>query len=228
MVSAVGAVRAVSNVRAVSARRSRAYHAIGAVASVAATLVLTSSASAAMPAASARHVTASPRSSGRTMATLFGMIRIYATPDTHGQVKGKITTAATMVSVTCWTTGTNYKNISIWYQVADPIAGYIPAFNLAAHFSPAARVPHCLLPSFKLRYYSIEPSLHIRTSPSISASISGLLGSTGSRVVITCFTTGSAVFGDPIWYHTQSPAVGYVSGRLLNTGGDPAPGTPRC
>lgn len=208
--------------RAVSARRSRAFHAVSAVAAVAATLVITSSAAAAMPAA------APARASARSMPTLFSMIRIYAAADMHGKVQGKISSAGTAVGVTCWTTGTSYKDNSIWYQVSAPIAGYVPAFNLAAHFSPAARVPHCLVPSFKFRYYSLEASLHIRTSPSISASVSGVLGNMGSRVVINCFTAGTPVFGDPVWYRAQSPATGYVSGRLLNTGGDPAPGVPRC
>ncbi len=208
--------------RAVSARRSRAFHAVSAVAAAAAALVLTSSASA------ATSGVAPARASGRSMPTLFSMIRIYAAPDMHGKIQGKISSAGTTVGVTCWTTGTSYKNISVWYQVTGPIAGYVPAFNLAAHFSPAARVPHCLVPAFKFRYYSLEANLHIRTSPSISASISGLLGKMGSRVVINCFTPGTPVFGDPVWYRTQSPATGYVSGRLLNTGGDPAPGVPRC
>ncbi len=173
-------------------------------------------------------VSAPARASGHGLHTLFDMIRIYTAPDMHGQVEGKLTGTGTELTIACWTSGTDYKNISVWYQVTAPMAGYVPAFNLAAHYSPAAHVPHCLVPTFKIRYYSLEQNLRIRKSPSIAASISGLLGSIGSQVVVTCYRKGSTVFGDPIWYHTKAPADGYVAGRLLNTGGDPAPSIPHC
>ena len=212
--------------RTVSARRVRAGRAVGAVAIAAASLSLASSASAAtsgaLPAAKALPA------AGRSMQTLFGTVRVFNAADTHGQVKGKLTGTGTGVSVACWTSGADYKGLSIWYQVTAPVAGYIPAFNLAAHFSPAKGVPHCLVPSFTASYYSLEVNLRIRTSPSVTADISGYLTDVGSKVVVSCFVKGSLIFGDPVWYHALKPAVGYVSGRLLNTGGDPAPGVPRC
>jgi hypothetical protein len=162
------------------------------------------------------------------MQTLFGTVRVFATADNHAQVKGKLNGTATGVSVACWTSGADYKRDSIWYQVTAPVAGYIPAFNLAAHFSPAKGVPHCLVPSFSTPYYSLEVNLRIRKSPSISADISGYLTSIGSKVVVSCYVKGSPIFGDPVWYRALKPAVGYVAGRFLNTGGDPAPAIPRC
>ncbi len=84
------------------------------------------------------------------------------------------------------------------------------------------------MPSFRAQYYALEANLRIRTTPSISATISGHLVSVGSKVVVNCYVSGSPIFGDPVWYHAQSPAVGYVAGRLLNTGGDPAPSVPHC
>lgn len=209
-------------IRAVCGRQLRAFHAVGAIAAVVATLALTSSASAAVQAA------APAQASVRSLHSIFDLTRVYATPDMHGQVRGKLAGTGTSLVVACWTSGTDYKNIPIWYQVTAPMAGYVPAFNLAAHYSPAAHVPHCLVPSFKIRYYSLEQNLRIRKSPSISANISGLLGSIGSQVVVTCYQEGSAVFGDSIWYRTKAPASGYVAGRLLNTGGDPAPSVPHC
>lgn len=209
-------------IRVVWGRQLRACHAAGAAAAVAATLVLTSSA------ASATQTNTPARAAGHTLHTLFDMIRIYARPDMHGPVIGKLTGTGAALSVACWTSGTDYKNISVWYQVTAPMAGYVPAFNLEAHYSPAAHVSHCLVPLFKIRYYSLEPNLRIRRAPSTAASISGLLGSVGSQVVVTCYRKGDAVFGDPIWYHTKAPAAGYVAGRLLNTGGDPAPSVPHC
>ncbi len=212
--------------RTVSARRVRAGRAAGAVAIVAASLSLASSASAATSAST--PALGSAPATGRSMQTLFGSVRVFETASNHGHVQGRLTGTGTGVSVTCWTSGTDYKRISIWYQVTAPVAGYIPAFNLAAHFSPAKGVPHCLVPSFGAQYYSLEANLRIRTSPSISANISGYLTSVGSKVVISCYVSGSSIFGDPVWYRATKPAVGYVTGRFLNTGGDPAPAVPHC
>lgn len=212
--------------RTVSARRVRAGQAVGAVAIVAASLSLASSASAAT--AGALPATGAVPATGHSMQTLFGLVRIFATADNHSHVKGKLTGTGTGVSVACWTSGTDYKRNSIWYQVTAPVAGYVPAFNMAAHFSPAKGVSHCLVPSFSGQYYSLEVNLRIRTSPSITAGISGYLTNVGSKVVISCYVKGSAIFGDPVWYHALKPAVGYVSGRLLNTGADPAPWVPHC
>jgi hypothetical protein len=212
--------------RTVSARRLRAGRAVGAVAIAAASLSLASSASAAT--SGALPAIGTVPAAGRSMQTLFDMVRVFATADNHSHVKGKLSGTGTGVSVACWTSGADYKRLSIWYQVTAPVAGYIPAFNLAAHFSPAKGVPHCLTPSFGAQYYSLEVNLRIRTSPSVTADISGYLTNIGSKVVVSCYVKGSAIFGDPVWYHALKPAVGYVSGRLLNTGGDPAPGVPRC
>jgi hypothetical protein len=212
--------------RTVSARRVRAGQAVSAVAIAAASLSLASPASAATSGATPA-VGAVP-ATGRSMQTLFGMVRVFATASNSSSVKGKLTGSGTGVSVSCWTSGADYKRISIWYQVTAPVAGYIPAFNVAAHFSPAKGVPHCLVPSFSTQYYSLEVNLRIRTSPSVGADISGYLTDIGSKVVVSCYVNGSAIFGDTIWYRALKPATGYVTGRFLNTGGDPAPAVPRC
>lgn len=212
--------------RTVSAWRIRASRAVCAVAIAAGSLALASPASAATSGATPAR--GSVPAAGRSMQTLFSMVRVFTTATNHSTVKGKLTSSGTGVSVSCWTSGADYKRISVWYQVTAPVAGYIPAFNMAAHFSPAKGVPHCLVPSFGAQYYSLEVNLRIRTSPAIDADISGYLTDIGSKVVVDCYVNGSAIFGDPVWYHAIKPAVGYVAGRFLNTGGDPAPAVPRC
>jgi hypothetical protein len=209
-------------IRAIPARRARAGWAASAVAAVASALLLTGSASAAVPA------DGNTSAAGRSMQTLFKMVRIFAAPDNHANVKSKLTGAGTAVSIACWTSGDAYKGISIWYQVTAPAGGYVPAFNIAAHFAPAAGIPHCLVPSFSADYYALEANLRIRTAPTITAKISGYLVNVGSKVTVSCYSDGSSVFGDPVWYHATAPDAGYVAGRLLNTGGDPAPGVPQC
>jgi hypothetical protein len=209
-------------IRAITARRARANWTASLAAVAATALLLTGSASAAVPA------DGDVNTAGRSMQTLFNMVRIFATPDNHAVVNSKLTGVGTAVSVACWTSGTAYKGISIWYQVTAPAGGYIPAFNLAAHFAPAAGLEHCLMPSFSARYYALEANLRIRTAPSVTATISGYLVNVGSMVSVDCYADGSPIFGDPVWYHATAPATGYVAGRLLNTGGDPAPGIPHC
>jgi|HubBroStandDraft_1064217.scaffolds.fasta_scaffold117200_2 hypothetical protein len=208
-------------IRAISARRARAGRTASAVAAVAATLMLASSASAAVPANG--DITTS-----RSMQTLFNLVRVFASPSTHAEVRSHLTGSGTGVIVACWTTGKDYKGTPVWYQITAPAAGYVPAFNIAAHFSPATGIPHCLIPAFSADYYALEANLRIRTAPSITATISGYLVSIGSKVTINCYADGTPIFGDPVWYHAQSPEVGYVAGRFLNTGGDPALGVPRC
>jgi hypothetical protein len=208
-------------IRAISSRRVRAGRGASAVAAVAAALLLTTSASAAVPADT--HVRP-----GRSLQTLFTMVRVFASPNIHARIASRLTGTGTGVSITCWTSGSDYKGIPIWYQISAPDAGYVPAFNIAAHFAPATGVPHCMIPDFSARYYALEANLRIRTAPSTNARIAGYLVSVGSKVTISCYSDGTPIYGDPVWYHAVSPAVGYVTGRLLNTGGDPAPGVPRC
>jgi hypothetical protein len=162
------------------------------------------------------------------MQTLFGLVRVFASASNHARVESRLIGTGTGISVACWTSGTDYRGIPIWYQVTAPVSGYVPAFNLAAHFSPAPGVPRCLLPAFTAEYYSLEVNLRIRATPSLSSTISGYLISIGSRVTISCYVEGTPIYGDPVWYHALAPVAGYVSGRFLNTGGDPAPGVPRC
>jgi len=207
---------------ALSAWRRTARPAAVMVAAAAATIMLASSAAAATQ-ASHRHKT-----SGRSLQTLFSSVRVFTSASDHAAVKGKLAGLGTGVSLLCWTTGTYYKDTTIWYEISAPLSGYVSAFSLNAHYAPAVGMPHCLLPAFREEFNTLEANLRIRKAPSTTASIAGYLGGIGSKVRIDCYIKGTPVFEDPIWYHAASPAIGYVAGRLLNTGGDPAPGVPRC
>ena len=99
---------------------------------------------------------------------------------------------------------------------------------LKADYSPAVGVPHCLSPAFREQFNALEANLRIRKAPNITAGVVDRLGAVGSKIKINCYVRGTSVFKDPIWYHSVGPKRGYVTGRLLNTGGDPAPGVPRC
>lgn len=190
--------------------------------------VLTSSAATAMPAGSAAtHAARSHQAGSRSLKTLFATVRVFRSA-TRGGVAGKLIRRGTVVSVTCWTTGNYYRDVPIWYAISAPTAGYVSAFNLAAHFSPAIGIPHCLAPAFKEQFNGLEAHLRIRSGASVTATVAGYLGGVGSKVTVDCYLAGTPIFKDPVWYHALSPHAGYVSGRMLNTGGDPAPGVPHC
>ncbi|HEX9065972.1 MAG TPA: SH3 domain-containing protein [Streptosporangiaceae bacterium] len=189
---------------------------------VAAALVLASSSASAAPAPHRHH------QASRTMKTLFASVRVFTSASGRGALSGTVRGTGTAVSVLCWTTGTYYKDTPIWYEISAPTAGYVSAFSMNAHYAPAVGVPHCLSPAFREQFNALETSLRIRSAPSTGAPITGYLGPVGSRVKIDCYVKGTTVYQDPIWYHTIAPQTGYVSGRLLNTGADPAPGVPRC
>ena len=192
------------------------------VAAAAATVVLASSAAAATQ-VSHRHKT-----TGRNLQTLFSSVRVFTRASDRGAVKGKLAGLGTGVSVLCWTTGAYYKDTTVWYEISAPLSGYVSAFSLNAHYAPAVSMPHCLAPAFREGFNTLEANLKIRTAPSTTATIAGYLGGVGSEVRVDCYIKGTPIFDDPIWYHATSPATGYVTGRLLNTGGDPLPGVPRC
>ena len=187
-----------------------------------ATAITLASSAAAAP-ASGRH-----EAGGARLQTLFAAVRVFTAASDHAAVKGKLLGSGTGVSVLCWTTGMYYKDTPIWYEISAPYSGYVAAFSLVAHFAPAVGVPHCLSPAFRQQFNSLEPRLRIRTGPTTAASVAGYLGVTGSTVRVDCYVSGMRVLGDAIWYHAVSPDIGYVTGRLLNTGGDPARGVPRC
>ncbi len=188
----------------------------------AAAILLASSAASAASAPHRQHA------ASRSMHTLFSTVRVFTSANGRAALSGTVRGTGTAVNALCWTTGSYYKDTPIWYEITSPAAGYVSAFSLNAHYAPAVGMPHCLSPAFRAGFNALEAGLRIRSAPSTGASIAGSLGPVGSRVKIDCYVKGSTVFQDPIWYHAVGPEVGYVSGRLLNTGGDPAPGVPRC
>lgn len=203
-------------------RRSRRPAAVAVSAAVAA-VVLASSAAAATPVRRHYH-----HAGGHRLSTLFGSVRVFNSATYHAAVKGKVSGHGTRVNVLCWTTGAFYKDTPIWYEISAPFSGYVSAFSMMAHYSPAVGVPHCLSPAFREQFNALEANLRIRASSAITASVRGHLGGVGSKIKVDCYVKGTPVFQDPVWYHAVAPMHGYVTGRLLNTGGDPAPGVPRC
>ena len=166
--------------------------------------------------------------SGPTVQTLVSSVQIFAAPSMASKVAGKMATIGTSVTVSCWTTGVSYVGDPIWYSITAPQAGFVPAYDMAAHFAPAPGLSHCSTPAFGRVYHALVLDLKIRDKPTFASTVLATLGPIGTAAVVSCWTTGSTVLSDSTWYYESSPATGYVSGRYLNTGIDPAPGVPRC
>ena len=77
-------------------------------------------------------------------------------------------------------------------------------------------------------YQTVVAALRVHTAPRTSAAVVAVLGAVGTRVAVNCYTVGTSVSGDSVWYHLVAPYTGYVAGFYLNTGRDPAAGVPRC
>jgi hypothetical protein len=77
-------------------------------------------------------------------------------------------------------------------------------------------------------FRTLHTGLRVRKRPSTSAKIVAVLGAVGSKVTVNCFTRGSTVLGDNVWYHIVQPRDGFVAGLYLATGGDPAVGIRHC
>lgn len=77
-------------------------------------------------------------------------------------------------------------------------------------------------------YRTVATGLRVRSAPRTSATIITVLGVYGSKVTVTCYTSGTSILGDRIWYHIVAPATGYVAGYYLSTGRDPNPSIRRC
>ncbi len=221
--------------RALHVRRKTAGRAVIPAAAATAALMLVSSAAAAAPGhragPQARDSVSGSQTRGpaaRSLRTLFSNVRVFSSASTEAVATGQLGRNGTAASVRCWTTGADYNGDPIWYDISAPVAGYVAAFSMAAHFAPALRIPHCASSAFRAVFNALEVNLRIRAAPSTTAAIDGYLPNIGSKVTVNCYVSGGAILQDPIWYHAIAPVTGYVTGRFLNTGGDPALGVPRC
>lgn len=164
----------------------------------------------------------------RTLRTLVAHLRVRDAPSTRARVAGRIRRKGTRVTINCWAAGTRVRGNPVWYHIDKPRRGYVAAGYIDTHFDPAARVPRCGHAPFRRSYRTLVAGLRIRTGPSAGFRIVGHLGSVGSKLTVSCFTFGESILGDRVWYHTVAPRRGFLAGRHLNTGRDPAPGVPRC
>ena len=165
-------------------------------------------------------------SSDHVFRTLHTGLRVRKRPSTSAKIVAVLGAVGSEVTVNCFTRGSTVLGDSIWYHIVKPHNGYEAGFYLATGGDPAAGVPACAVRHRTFR--TLHTGLRVRQRPSTSAKIVAVLGAVGSKVTVNCFTRGSTVFGNNVWYHIVKPHNGFVAGFYLGTGGDPAAGIRQC
>jgi hypothetical protein len=165
-----------------------------------------------------------PALSAQVHRTTVKNLHVRKKPSTSATVVAVLKKAGTKVTVNCWSHGTKVLGDPVWYHITKPHVGFVAGFYLDTGADPAAGIPNCNNRVFA----TIISNLHVRTKPHVKATVVAVLKKAGTLVRISCWTRGSSVFGDNVWYHITKPAVGFVAGFYVNTGPDPRPGIPHC
>ena len=189
------------------------------------TIVMLASPSSAAP-QPVKAAVVSHASSDHVFRTLHTGLRVRKRPSTSAKIVAVLGAVGSKVTVNCFTRGSTVSGDNVWYHIVQPRDGFVAGFYLATGGNPAAGVRACTVPHRTFR--TLHTGLRVRERPSTSAKIVAVLGAVGSKVTVNCFTRGSTVFGDNVWYHIVQPRDGFVAGFYLATGGDPAAGIRHC
>jgi hypothetical protein len=189
------------------------------------TIVMLASPSSAAP-QPVKAAVVSHASSDHVFRTLHTGLRVRKRPSTSAKIVAVLGAVGSKVTVNCFTRGSTVSGDNVWYHIVQPRDGFVAGFYLATGGDPAAGVRACTVPHRTFR--TLHTGLRVRERPSTSAKIVAVLGAVGSKVTVNCFTRGSTVFGDNVWYHIVQPRDGFVAGFYLATGGDPAAGIRHC
>jgi hypothetical protein len=163
-----------------------------------------------------------------TLRTLVRNVNVRTDPRLSARVTGHLGKKGSKVVINCFSTGSQVAGNPVWYHVLRPTRGYVTSYYLSSHYDPVAGLRQCRASGFRRVYWTIVDGLHIRELPTPFSRRLATLGRMGGTVVVTCWTYGQSINGNPVWYRTASPRHGYVAGQHLDTGRDPANGVPRC
>jgi Bacterial SH3 domain len=189
------------------------------------TIVMLASPSSAAP-QPVKAAVVSHASSDHVFRTLHTGLRVRKRPSTSAKIVAVLGAVGSKVTVNCFTRGSTVSGDNVWYHIVQPRDGFVAGFYLATGGDPAVGVRACTV--LHRTFRTLHTGLRVRERPSTSAKIVAVLGAVGSKVTVSCFTRGSTVFGDNVWYHIVQPRDGFVAGFYLATGGDPAVGIRHC
>ena len=165
-----------------------------------------------------------PATSAQVHRTTIKNLHVRTKPSTSATAVAVLAKAGTKVTVNCWARGTSVFGDPIWYHITKPHVGFVAGFYLNTGADPAAGIASCNNRVFS----TIISNLHVRTKPHVKATVVAVLKKAGTKVRVSCWTRGSSVFHDNVWYHITKPHAGFVAGFYINTGPDPRPGIHHC
>jgi Bacterial SH3 domain len=156
-------------------------------------------------------------------------LHVRSHPSNRSALVAKLGRRGTRVTITCWTKGTPVVGNPVWYHLSGPRRGYVTSYYINTRIAPYPGLARCQNKApAKNRYSSLTDGVRVRTGPSSKFRVLGKLGHAGSKVTVTCWTSGEAIWGDHAWYRLSHPRRGYTAGFHLDTGRDPARGVPHC
>jgi hypothetical protein len=181
----------------------------------------------AVPAASASPAPAAHRIRVVMLGTLVAGLHVRSQPSVRARMTSRLGRRGTRVTITCWADGSLVAGNPVWYHISGPRRGYVTSYYINTHTDPYPGLARCKTP-FRHGYHSLVTGVRVRTGPGARFRVVHKLGRAGSPVVVRCWTSGEAIWGDRAWYRLTSPRRGYTAGFHLDTGRDPARGVPRC
>jgi uncharacterized protein YgiM (DUF1202 family) len=155
-------------------------------------------------------------------------LHVRSHPSNRSALVAKLGKRGTRVTITCWTKGTPVVGNPVWYHLSGPRRGYVTSYYIKTRIAPYPGLARCQSAPAKNRYRSLTDGVRVRTGPSSKFRVLGKLGQAGSKVTVSCWTSGEAIWGDHAWYRLSRPRRGYTAGFHLDTGRDPAHGVPPC
>jgi hypothetical protein len=101
-----------------------------------------------------------------------------------------------------------------------------PHTTPSPHNSPKPATAHA---ASTHRFPTKHALVRLHAEPNQTSPVVGTMVHAGSEVTVRCYTRGTAVSGNSVWYRTaKSTGSEYVAGSDLRSGHDPAAGVPRC
>ena len=113
-----------------------------------------------------------------------------------------------------------------WRRAAVPAAVLAVTLGLTAPAMAGTRDRAGTHTAVSLR--TLVDHVRIRTAPRNHAHIVATISKSGTAVAVSCYTMGTSVAGNRVWYFITAPAAGYITSYYTATHLDPAIGVSKC
>jgi hypothetical protein len=111
--------------------------------------------------------------------------------------------------------------------ISAPLAVAVAVAGIMAGSASAGVTRHTAV-ARTVTLRTLVANVRVRTGPDLSARVTGHIKRRGTMVRIACYSDGSLLAGNPVWYRLSSPVRGYVTSYYMNSHYDPVAGVARC